>query len=296
MATSLGGQLVSGVNYYLAALMLLSVSSLTADTVATFPAVAVVALVVLGLYVALASVRPLLVTRHRTGQWPVRYGRGIERLIGLLFPIAHAAVGVGVVADFTSWLSRITALDHVGVHIVGVVIAVAGLPLIVVAQETMGDSWRVGVDPAERTELVTVGVYARCRNPIYTAIAMMAAGVALLVPNPVSLAAVGLYVVAVELQVRVVEEPYLRKAPRGPVPRVGERRVAGSFRVSGEPARRARSSANRGFRAGPGDRSAMGWWRSERHRRNHIRSRGRAGSLAGLLGEQPLAAIAAAGR
>jgi protein-S-isoprenylcysteine O-methyltransferase Ste14 len=95
-------------------------------------------------------------------------------------------------------------------RVVGIVVGVAGLPLIVAAQETMGASWRIGVDPEERTELVTAGVFRLSRNPIYTGMVAMAVGVALMVPNRLSVAAVGLYVLVVELQVRGVEEPYLR--------------------------------------------------------------------------------------
>ena len=92
---------------------------------------------------------------------------------------------------------------------VGVVLAVAGLPLIVVAQETMGRSWRIGVDVDERTDLVIAGPFRWIRNPIYSGMVLMAAGIALLVPNAMTLAGFALILVAVELQARVVEEPHL---------------------------------------------------------------------------------------
>ena len=76
----------------------------------------------------------------------------------------------------------------------------------------MGPSWRIGVDEAERTELVTMGPFAVVRNPIFAAMLPAVLGVALLVPNAVALAGFVALFVALELQVRLVEEPYLLRA------------------------------------------------------------------------------------
>ena len=76
----------------------------------------------------------------------------------------------------------------------------------------MGTSWRIGVDHEERTDLVTTGPFALVRNPIFSAMIPTALGLVLLVPSWVAiLGFVGL-IAALELQVRVVEEPYLLKA------------------------------------------------------------------------------------
>lgn len=73
----------------------------------------------------------------------------------------------------------------------------------------MGTSWRIGVDAAERTELVTTGIFSQVRNPVFTAMALTGAELALMTPNPVALAGFATLLVALQLQVRVVEEPYL---------------------------------------------------------------------------------------
>jgi protein-S-isoprenylcysteine O-methyltransferase Ste14 len=92
----------------------------------------------------------------------------------------------------------------------GLVLALAGFAGTLAGQVGMGSSWRVGVDPAERTTLVTTGVFAVVRNPVFSAMVAAQAGVTLMVPTwPTVLSLVAL-VVAVELQVRAVEEPYLR--------------------------------------------------------------------------------------
>lgn len=95
---------------------------------------------------------------------------------------------------------------------VGLVLAVAGFAGVLVAQEGMGASWRTGVDEAERTKLVTGGAFARVRNPIFTTMLTAQLGFALLVPTWLALTALACLAAAVQLQVRVVEEPHLLRA------------------------------------------------------------------------------------
>ena len=70
--------------------------------------------------------------------------------------------------------------------------------------------WRIGVDESERTALVTESAFRVARNPIFTAMVITAIGITMMVPNPLALAGLAALLVALELQVRGVEEPYLR--------------------------------------------------------------------------------------
>ena len=65
------------------------------------------------------------------------------------------------------------------------------------------------VDPTERTGLVTSGVFALVRNPIFTAMLITASGLAMTIPNPISIVGLAALIAAIEVQVRLVEEPYL---------------------------------------------------------------------------------------
>jgi protein-S-isoprenylcysteine O-methyltransferase Ste14 len=91
----------------------------------------------------------------------------------------------------------------------GLALSLIGLAALVWSQSSMGDSLRIGVDPTERTALVTDGPFRWVRNPIYSAMLVYVAGVALLVPNAASFVAFGVLALGLDLHVRLVEEPYL---------------------------------------------------------------------------------------
>ncbi len=93
----------------------------------------------------------------------------------------------------------------------GLILFAVGLGATLAAQLAMGNSWRIGVDPDERTELVTTGPFALVRNPIVSAMLPTSLGLVLMVPSWVAIIGFAALVLALELQVRVVEEPYLRR-------------------------------------------------------------------------------------
>lgn len=106
-------------------------------------------------------------------------------------------------------VAPISGLEATSTGVLGAVLVCAGIVLSLLAQHALGVSWRIGVDESERTALVTTGIFARVRNPFFTASGLVAVGLVLMVPSVLAIAACAALVVAVELQVRVVEEPYL---------------------------------------------------------------------------------------
>jgi protein-S-isoprenylcysteine O-methyltransferase Ste14 len=134
-----------------------------------------------------------------------------EWVSGLLLAVAVVLCTVGPALQLTGVLHAFAGLGGDVVTALGAVLAALGIAITVVAQFAMGDAWRIGVDPSERTELVTHGPFALVRNPIYTAMIPAFAGIALLAPNAVTIAGAILLVVALELQTRLVEEPYLAR-------------------------------------------------------------------------------------
>lgn len=162
------------------------------------------------LYLALAfGLRGFLQWR-RTGDAGFRLGgfaaSAAERAGGILFVLALL---LGVVAPVLELRGMLGACEALRAPELGVALSLAGIAGTLQAQLGMGDSWRVGVDPSERTALRTDGPFAWVRNPIFTWMIATALGLALLVPNAASLLGLVLLVLGIELQVRFVEEPYL---------------------------------------------------------------------------------------
>jgi protein-S-isoprenylcysteine O-methyltransferase Ste14 len=131
-------------------------------------------------------------------QWWARVVSVLAVLLALGAPIAELAG----VAPFG-------ALDQPAVRASGIVLVVVGIVGTLGSQLAMGDSWRGDVDPEARTPLVTSGPFRLVRNPVLTSTAVTALGLALMVPNVLALAMVVACVIAWQVQVRKVEEPYL---------------------------------------------------------------------------------------
>ena len=170
------------------------------------------ALALMALYLALAfglRVALALRTTGSTGIVSIGAAPPIERLGGALF---FAGVLLGALNPLLALVDAIepwSELDTTAAHATGFALATIGIAGTFAAQMAMGASWRIGVDPAERTELVTGGVFAHCRNPIYTFMLTAWIGFALLVPTWLVAVAGVLLIVGIEIQVRLVEEPHL---------------------------------------------------------------------------------------
>lgn len=128
----------------------------------------------------------------------------------MLFAVALVTAVLGPLTGLAG-LDPVRSLTGPFVRTTATFVACAGIIATFVTQLQMGASWRIGVDSAETTDLVTGGPFARVRNPIFSPVALTALGLAMMVPNPVALIGAGVLLVALELLVRVVEEPYLQR-------------------------------------------------------------------------------------
>ncbi len=153
------------------------------------------------------------VRRHRDSG--VRLHAGPPLSLGwwakVLFVASVVLLAAAPVLAATGTLAPVAALDDGAVAAVGLVAAGAGIALTFWAQLAMGASWRIGVDPSERTALVTAGPFATVRNPIFSAMAVTGVGLTLMAPTVAGLVGLAVLVVAVEIQVRGVEEPHLAR-------------------------------------------------------------------------------------
>src|ERR1044072_5412297 len=152
---------------------------------------------------------------HRTGSTGIkgmpRDATPVGRLAGVLFFVPLVGGGFAPLLTLLDVLDPISALDGTVGNAIGLALGLGGIVLTFGAQLAMGDAWRIGVDPEERTELVTDGPFRIVRNPIYSAMIPTVFGLVLMVPNVLAVVVFVCLVVSIEMQVRLVEEPYLQR-------------------------------------------------------------------------------------
>jgi protein-S-isoprenylcysteine O-methyltransferase Ste14 len=176
---------------------------------------AIIALILFVAFMLLVGVVRAGIQRRRTGD------TGDRRLTIRRSPFqwwADGLNGVGVLAvGVAAPIAALFGLDPLAVlhrPLVqggGLVLAVLGAVATFVAQMALGDSWRLGVDVGERTALVTSGAYRLVRNPIFTGVIATFAGLTLMVPNVIAVAGLAALVIGVQMEVRLEEEPHLRR-------------------------------------------------------------------------------------
>jgi protein-S-isoprenylcysteine O-methyltransferase Ste14 len=159
-------------------------------------------------YLLSALVWPTWRTWRRTRVFPVVFHREAEtaqRVLGALLGLFLAALAAWSV--LCAWLEpgRLGILPLATEwHAVGWLLFLGGLVLSLVAQAQMGASWRIGIDDRP-TQLVTGGLFALSRNPIFSGMFLTLAGVVLIAPAPWTLSGAAVALVLVSLQVRLEE-------------------------------------------------------------------------------------------
>ena len=175
-----------------------------------------VALALYALYLGLAFGLRTIAHRRATGSSGFKGISGspgsAEWTGGVLFAVALALGVLSALLDLAGVLDPIGVLDGQFGRSASFGLFWGGLFSTVAAQFAMGKSWRIGVDENDRTDLVTDGPFGVMRNPVFSAMIITGASLVLLVPNVVALVGFVALIVAIEIQVRLVEEPYLLRA------------------------------------------------------------------------------------
>jgi protein-S-isoprenylcysteine O-methyltransferase Ste14 len=106
--------------------------------------------------------------------------------------------------DFGLWASLLNSFTLA----LGLALIVVGYIGTLWCYRAMGDSWRIGVNKAEKNALVTLGPYRRIRHPIYLFQIVMLAGAFFLLPTAFSLAIPLFHMICVVIKA-TDEEAYL---------------------------------------------------------------------------------------
>jgi len=107
-------------------------------------------------------------------------------------------------------LSKPVFFDSEIISWIGVFFCLAGLSLLLWSLVSFGRSFRVGIDTEHPDQLITTGVFAFSRNPIYVAFAFILLGQFLIFPNWILFVYLGAGIWLFHRQV-LREEEYLKK-------------------------------------------------------------------------------------
>jgi protein-S-isoprenylcysteine O-methyltransferase Ste14 len=172
---------------------------------------AVLDLVLVVVWVVIVSFVRGAIQYRRTGKSPIRLRDrpGSPQWWARLVSTLGVALALAAPLAELAGLAPFGPLDQPFVRWGGVVLVLLGIAITLGSQAAMGASWRADVDPDARTELITDGPFRLVRNPVFSGSAVTVVGLALIVPNVVSLLMLIAFVAGLEIQVRLVEEPYL---------------------------------------------------------------------------------------
>jgi protein-S-isoprenylcysteine O-methyltransferase Ste14 len=125
---------------------------------------------------------------RRIGTHAMHFGR-IDKTDFLIPPFALFYFYTVFAAAFhLPLVSTQTFFHSDGLAWIGVLFCLAGLFLLPLSLVSFGKSFRVGIDVDNSDELVTTGVFAFSRNPIYVAFGFVLLGQFLVFPNWIVLA------------------------------------------------------------------------------------------------------------
>lgn len=168
-------------------------------------------------YFAVAFVWPTLRVWRQTGLNPYvlpssddAYGFVTSGFRFVLLGLGLYVVVQAVWEDTDRMLGTLEWMVHSTARVAGWALLIASLVWTVIAQTQMGKSWRIGIDQKNRTNLVTSGLFAYSRNPIFLGMRLSMLSLVLLRPNVLTVAAALAADVLIQIQVRL-EEDFLLK-------------------------------------------------------------------------------------
>lgn len=96
----------------------------------------------------------------------------------ILYLLSYINIIIG-----TDFLFSVDWLDHRIVKLIGLIIVFISLLLGLASLISMRDSWRVGIRPEQKTQLITNGIFRFSRNPYFLSYILIFLGCFLVIPT-----------------------------------------------------------------------------------------------------------------
>ena len=171
------------------------------------------ALILITLFLLFAVVFRATLQRINTGDFGIRTASLnaslTEILPGTFFILSFISATVLIIIAMLGQVAPATNFPN-SIDWLFFVIGLVGLLVTIIAQNQMGNSWRIGVDQTEITTLKTAGLYTYSRNPIYFGLFLFWIGLSGTFPHPLLWFFAIICWCCIEIIVRKIEEPYLR--------------------------------------------------------------------------------------
>jgi len=164
-------------------------------------------------YFAVAILWRSIAVWRRTGINPYVIGRSDSAYdyIGVIFKLvfgllAAAILLFSVFTRFYTYAMPIVWLDYAFIRWTGLILLFVSFAWTALSQMQMGTSWRIGIDKENKTELVGKGIFTVSRNPIFLGMRVSLLAIFLIIPSAITLLALVLGDVLLQIQVRLEEE------------------------------------------------------------------------------------------
>ena len=169
------------------------------------------------LYMMVAFVLPSYRTYKQTGINPITFGKtgNAHDYIGFVMKVLIALLFIAVfIYSFSDkayqYLVPISYLMKEVFMTVGLILIHLSLLWISVAQYQMSNSWRIGIDENNKTELITKGLFSYSRNPIFLGMIISVTGIFFILPNAITFFLMLSTYIVIQIQIRL-EEKFLEK-------------------------------------------------------------------------------------
>lgn len=144
---------------------------------------------------------------------PLTFNKGDDahgyngKVFGIISIIELIVVSIyAFIPNWHKFLLPFWYLENDTLVYIGWALLILSLLFVWFAQSNMRESWRIGIDKENKTELVTNGFFAISRNPIFLGIMIANLGLFFVLPNAFTLLIIELSTVSINTQIRLEEE------------------------------------------------------------------------------------------
>ncbi len=149
----------------------------------------------------------------KTGVNPLTFNKGDDahgyngKVFGFISMIELVVISIyAFIPNWNKFLLPLWYLESSILKYIGWSLLIISLVFVWYAQSNMKDSWRIGIDEENKSNLITSGVFSWSRNPIFLGIMIANIGLLLVLPNAFTLIIVSLSTVTINTQIRLEEE------------------------------------------------------------------------------------------